>query len=52
LSKIVVIDFRVFAEQSLDQIAVVVENESDRLETKAVELADFLVPLLRMSGNG
>ena len=39
---IVVAAFRILAEQSLDKIAVVVEDEDDRFQPKAMELADFL----------
>src|SRR5580698_6586943 len=52
LSDIVVIDIRVFAEQSLNQIAVVIEDEDNRLEAKTVELADFLCRHLKRSLAG
>ena len=39
---IVVVDLGVFAEQSLDQIAYVVEQKDDWLQPKAMELGDLL----------
>ena len=42
LREIVVVDVRVLAEQTLDQIAVIVEKEDNRLQAAAMKLAHFL----------
>src|SRR6202035_14664 len=42
LSKIVVIGFRIFGEEPLDQISIVIKNEDDRLKPKSVKLTHFL----------
>jgi hypothetical protein len=42
LSKIVVLDVRILAEQPFDQIARIVEHENDGLQPAPAELSDFL----------
>ena len=41
-SNVVIATFRVFAERSLDVVAIIIKDEDDGFQPKAVELADFL----------